>query len=266
MAINLDLIKSKLDGLQSTTTKNTKLWKPKPGKNTIRIVPYQFNKENPFVELLFHYNIGRKQYLSLETFGENDPIVEFAEKLKSTGDKNDWKLSKKLEPKLRTFVPIVVRGEEAEGVKFWGFGKQIYQELLSFIADPDYGDITDVSGGRDIIVDYQTPKEANNTFGKITIRIKPNPSPVTTEKAIAELIAKGQTDINTIYTKTTYDELKTALEGWLSPENQAELAKEDAARKGNSPQDAPAAPANAPVKAPASNAKEVDEAFDDLFN
>ena len=35
---------------------------------------------------------------------------------------------------------MVVRGEEKQGVKFWGFGKTVYQELLS-IMDPDYGDI-----------------------------------------------------------------------------------------------------------------------------
>ena len=35
-----------------------------------------------------------------------------------------------MEPKLRTFVPVVVRGEEGEGVRFWGFGKTVYQEIL----------------------------------------------------------------------------------------------------------------------------------------
>jgi len=45
---------------------------------------------------------------------------------------------------MRTFAPVIVRGEESQGVKFWGFGKTVYQELLSIIADPDYGDITEI--------------------------------------------------------------------------------------------------------------------------
>ena len=57
---------------------------------------------------------------------------------------------------MRTFVPVVVRGEETEGVKWWGFGKTVYQELLSIIADPDYGDISDSMTGRDIVVERQT--------------------------------------------------------------------------------------------------------------
>ena len=39
---------------------------------------------------------------------------------------------------MRTYVPVLVRGAEGEGVKLWGFGKQVYTELLGFITDPDY--------------------------------------------------------------------------------------------------------------------------------
>ena len=84
-----------------------------------------------------------KTHLSPVSFGRPDPINEFAGKLKSTGEKDEWIQGKRLEPKMRTFAPVLVRGKEQEGVKFWGFGKTVYQELLGFIADPDYGDISD---------------------------------------------------------------------------------------------------------------------------
>ena len=55
---------------------------------------------------------------------------------------------------MRTLQSVIVRGKESEGVKFWGFGKTVYQELLGVIADPDYGDITDFfTNGRDIGID-----------------------------------------------------------------------------------------------------------------
>ena len=60
------------------------------------------------------------------------------------------------EPKLRTFVPVIVRGEEGEGVRFWGFGKTVYQEILGYITDPDYGDITDPTSGRDLTIEYKS--------------------------------------------------------------------------------------------------------------
>ena len=97
--------------------------------------------------MYFHYDIAKRSMLSPITFGNADPVVEFAEKLKKTGDKDDWLMGRKIEPKMRTYVPVVVRGKESEGVKFWGFGKTIYTELLSIISDPDYGDITDLMNG-----------------------------------------------------------------------------------------------------------------------
>jgi hypothetical protein len=81
--------------------------------------------------------------------------------LKKTGDKDEWLMGRKIEPKMRTYVPVIVRGKESEGVKFWGFGKQIYTELLSIVSDPDYGDITDLMNGRDIDVEF-TPAEGAN--------------------------------------------------------------------------------------------------------
>ena len=41
------------------------------------VLPYKFNKDNPFIELYFHYDLGGKNYLSPISFGRPDPIEEF---------------------------------------------------------------------------------------------------------------------------------------------------------------------------------------------
>ena len=125
MALDLNAIKAKLNELQTSNKGggDTKLfWKPPVGKSQIRIVPYAFDKGNPFQELYFHYEIGKKTMISPSSFGRPDPILEFAEKLKKSGDKEDWKLGRKIEPKFRCYVPIIVRGAESEGVKYYAFG------------------------------------------------------------------------------------------------------------------------------------------------
>ena len=145
MALDLDAIKAKLQELQTSSGGNRNsdvFWKPPTGKSQIRIVPYAFDKSNPFQELYFHYDIGKKTMISPSSFGRPDPVLEFAEKLKSTGDKEDWKMGRKLEPKFRCYVPIIVRGQESEGVKFYAFGKKIYSELLGVITDPAYHQIS----------------------------------------------------------------------------------------------------------------------------
>jgi len=216
--MDINAIKSRLTQLQSQTSTADSFWKPDPGKTQIRIVPYKFNKDNPFCELYFHYGLGQnKTLLSPVSFGRPDPVNEFAMKLKSTGDKDEWLQGRKIEPKMRTYVPVIARGKEDEGVKFWGFGKTVYQELLGFIADPDYGDITDPMTGRDIVVERQTPAEAGNQYGKTTIRVKPMQTQITEDANLLEKILEDQKDINEIYTEPSYDNLKEALQNYLNP-------------------------------------------------
>jgi hypothetical protein len=217
MSLDLNAIKAKLNQLNKTDERKNNLFKPQPGKQRVRIVPYVHRKDNPFLEMYFHYDIAKRSMLSPVTFGNADPVVEFAEKLKKTGDKDDWVMGRKIEPKMRTYVPVIVRGKESEGVKFWGFGKTIYAELLSIISDPDYGDITDLMNGRDIDVEF-TPAEAQGQYPKTTIRVKPNTSAATEDKDIAKSIM-NQPKITDIFPEPTYDELETALQEWMNPEN-----------------------------------------------
>jgi len=257
--MDLNAIKSKLESLQNQSTTSENFWKPDPGKQVVRIVPYKHNKDNPFIELYFHYNLGNKTYLSPASHGRPDPVQEFADKLKSTGDKDEWIQGKRLEPKMRTFVPVVVRGRETEGVKFWGFGKTVYQELLSVIADPDYGDITDPVNGRDIMIERQTPAEAGNQYGKTTVRVKPNQTPITDNKEVLEGVFENQSNLTELYTEPSYDELKEALASYLNPTEE----DTDTTTTTNG-----VAATTTPTTNTGTTAKteDVEDAFDQLFN
>jgi len=256
MALNLDAIKAKLNQLNKTDDKKNNVWKPEAGKTRVRIVPYVHRKDNPFLELYFHYDISKKSMLSPITFGNADPIVEFADKLKKTGDKEDWLMGRKIEPKMRTYVPVIIRGKESEGVKFWGFGKTIYTELLSIISDADYGDITDLMNGRDIDVEF-TPAEGAGAYPKTAIRVKPNTQPATEDKEIAQKIM-NQPEITDLFPEPSYDELEKALAEWMNPENADSDVEES---------EPAAAPAGAPASKPAATKVDnVADAFNDLFN
>ena len=100
--MDINVIKSRLSQLQQSNNRTSALWKPSPGKTQARIVPYKFNKDNPFIELYFHYDMGEKNYLSPISFGRPDPIEEFATKLKTCGNKEEYKLGKKIVAKMRT--------------------------------------------------------------------------------------------------------------------------------------------------------------------
>ena len=250
--MDLNAIKKRLNQLQTTNTRTSNLWKPQPGKTQIRIVPYAFNKDNPFIELFFHYNLNNRSYLSPISFGRPDPIEEFAQKLRGSGSKEDYQLSRKLEAKMRTFAPVVVRGEEKQGVKFWGFGKTVYQELLSIIADPDYGDITDPVNGRDVVVEFISAEETGASFPKTNIRVKPNQTSISDDPAVLEVVKKQQ-DITEIYQELSYDDMTEILNEWLNPKEDVK----ESVTKTNS------VPTSELAKSKSSNTS---DAFDDLFN
>jgi len=195
---------------------------------------------------------NNRSYLSPISFGRPDPIEEFAQKLKASGNKEDYQLSKKLEAKMRTFAPVIVRGEESQGVKFWGFGKTVYQELLSIIADPDYGDITDPVNGRDVSVEFISAEESGASFPKTNIRVKPNQTPISDEPSVLELVKTSQKDITEIYQEQSYDDLTNVLNEWLNP-------SEDSSEE-DTEESAPAS------DLATSKVKDTSEAFDELFN
>lgn len=265
MAINLDAIKQKLNSLQNVTSKTNNLWKPEPGTSVVRIIPYQHNRENPFLELYFHYDFGGKSILSPSSFGRPDPIMEFAEKLKSTGNSDDWKAGRKLEPTMRCYVPIIIRGKESEGVKFWGFGKQVYQELLGFIADPDYGDITDPTGGRDITVEFKTKEQTGKDYPETSIRVKPNQTPITTDKGVLEKL-KNQPKVTEIFKEYSYEEMTKMLHNWLDPENNATESSEASAGSEKSKTAGKTTKSKVEDVATVANVDDVASAFDSLFN
>ena len=249
--MDINAIKKRLSQLKDTNTRTSNLWKPEPGTQQVRIVPYKFNKDNPFIELYFHYDIAKRSYLSPISFGRPDPIEEFATKLKQTGNKDDWRLGRKLDAKMRTFLPVVVRGKEGEGVKFWGFGKTVYQELLSIIADPDYGDITDAVSGRDVAVEFKTAEETGKNFPSTSIRVKPNQTPITEDASTMETIKDTQKNITEIYQEQSYDELTSALNEYLN--GSSEEGEESSESESNE-------------NTKTFDAKETSDAFDDLFN
>jgi len=252
--MDLNAIKNRLSQLQTTNNRTSNLWKPSPGSQVVRIVPYKFNADNPFIELYFHYDLGGKNYLSPISFGRPDPIEEFAQKLKSTGSKDDYRLGRKIEAKMRTFAPVMVRGEESQGVKFWGFGKTVYQELLSIIADPDYGDITDPVNGRDVAVEFKTAEETGKSFPSTSIRVKPNQTPITEDASVLESIKETQKNITEIYQERSYDELTQALNDYLNGDS----SSEEETKKEEVKETVPAGNSY--------DSKETSDAFDDLFN
>ena len=225
--MDVNLIKNRLQALQSTGQKKEKvdysltLWKPKSeGKYQIRIVPSVFDKQNPFKEVYLHYGLSKFPLYALTNWDEKDPIVEFAKQLRGTNDRTNWQLAKKLDPKMRVFAPVIVRGEEDKGVRLWEFGKEIYLQLLGLAEDEDYGDFTDVHEGFDFTVEAVMGDVGGRQGLKSSIRPKRKTSPLSEDAKQIENWLENQPNILELQEKfkKTFDELKMILQNFLDPE------------------------------------------------
>ena len=227
--MNLELLKQKLDGLQSKPTQNTQktdytkiFWRPTVGKQQIRIVPSVYNSANPFKELKFYYGITNKVMISPLNFGEKDPIHLFAQKLREEYNKENYVLAKKLDAKTRIFAPVVVRGEEDKGVRLWQFGKTVYEELLALAVDEEIGDYTDIAGGRDLTVETVGPESTGTPYNKSSVRVRLKTSPLSEDSNTVQTWLKEQPNPEELFKRYTFEEMKSALEKWLSPEDAAD--------------------------------------------
>jgi len=279
--MDIKAIKQKLNALQSAGQKKEKvdyskhLWKPKSeGKYQIRIVPSILDKSNPFQEVFVHYGFSKFPIYALTNWGEKDPIVEFAKQLRGTQDKENWSLAKKLDPKMRVFTPVVVRGEEEKGVRLWEFGKEIYMQLLGIAEDEDYGDFTDINEGRDFTVDVVTGDIGGRQGLKSSIRVKPKTSKLNDDAEYVKNCLTEQPSILELQRKMDFDALKEILQNWLAPE-EAEDDIDEEEETEDAPTEAPTEdPILAKAKEPKSNyslktpTKPISKAdkFDSLFD
>jgi hypothetical protein len=227
--MDISAIKQRLNSLQSNSNTGKKekidytkvLWKPKEeGKYQIRFVPSKLNSKNPFQEIFVHYGFAKFPIFALNNWGEKDPIIEFASQLRKTSDKENWSLAKKLDPKMRIYAPVIVRGEEEKGVRLWEFGKEIYMQLLGIADDEDYGDYTNIHEGRDFTVEAIKGDIGGRIGLKCSIRIKPKTTPLTSDASLVQTFLNEQPNILEIQRKMSFDDIKTILQNWLSPETE----------------------------------------------
>ena len=247
--MDLSMLKQKLDSLQQKqspsqkTDYSTIFWRPTVGKQQIRIVPSAFNSKNPFTELKFYYGITNKVMISPQNWNEKDPIALFAQKLREGEyNKENYVLAKKLDAKTRIFAPVLVRGEEDKGVRLWQFGKLVYEELLALAVDEEIGDYTDVASGRDLTVETVGPESTGTPYNKSSVRVRLKTSKLSEDSSTVQTWLKEQPNPEELFKRYTFEEMKSALEKWLSPEDsfeEGDIVSEPANDFDNDPKDLP---------------------------
>jgi len=212
MALDMKKMKAKYTALQNRGRGNGKShwFRPQDGEQVIRIVPTADG--DPFKEFWLHYGVGRNPaFLSLKrNYGQDDPLDNFVRALYKEGDEDSIKMAKSLSAKQRFFSPVLVRGEEEKGVRIWGYGKQVYEQLLNLVLNPEYGDITDVDAGTDLTLQYGKPAGAQFPQTNLTPRRKS--SKLTKSADTTAELLDTIPDIEGAFDKKSFDQIQTILD------------------------------------------------------
>ena len=277
MAIDLEAIKrrvAELSGVKKTSS--VQMWKPQIGEYKIRCLPWKNVPEGqPFAERWFYYIGENAGLLAPNQFGKPDPINDLIRKLYSSGKPDDRVLAKKLQPKMRCYAPVIVRGEEDKGVQVWSFGKIVYQRMLGFFLDEEVGDILDPNNGFDLKVSIT--KQPGKQFNDTTVDPARRPSKLHEDAKQSATWLENIPNIDDMYRLKSTQEIEAVLNNWLNGGAAEEVSTTETTR-GPAPADAlddlvAEVKANPPAKKPKKTGDEdstkkqsLDDAFADLMS
>jgi len=137
-------------------------WKPKDGRNIIRILPIggvlptDWTTPYPFVLSGVHPNVGLSLrdtiYCARLTHNKACPICQFVWKLWNGKDENDIKLAKRIKAYNRVIANIIDLSDVDKGVQKFAFGKTLARKIMSYIEDPEFQPLLDAEKGHNFIV------------------------------------------------------------------------------------------------------------------
>lgn len=228
MALDFEKMKAKRDALENRGDGKSAFWRPEDGEQTIRILPP--SDGDPFKEYWFHYNLGKNPgFLSpKKNFGESDPLDDFVRQLYKDGSEESVKMAKNLSARQRFFSPVIVRGEEDKGPRLWGFGKMAYKELLNLVLNPDYGDITDVAEGTDLVINYGKPPGAQ--FPQTAITPRRRPSALSESEDQVRNWLDAIPDFDEVFERKTPEQVQGMLDEFLLDSSDAEETSTETSR------------------------------------
>ena len=98
----------------------------------------------------------------------------------------------------------------------WAYGKTAYETLLSYVLDPDYGDITHAETGTDIVLNYHIPGTPGS-FPKTSLKPRRRPSILCDDEvADCDELINSIPEIETLFQRHSTQDVQALLDEYLS--------------------------------------------------
>jgi len=215
------ILNKKSGGSNQSETKARVLFYSSETPATVRIVP---DFDNPFLlkeESLYFYNStqlktqngkyeNNLRLLSPRSYSGDDGIKVVLDgilNLENVSSEIKTEISKKLRETTYFYLPIIVRGQESEGVKLWRLTPTAFDDLsLNLLKNDEF--IYDPRNGCDIQTWTAMESGSNGrTWPKTHFRIL-DQSPITTSKELVEVMRNQIPTALDQYSKTPFNKQK----------------------------------------------------------
>lgn len=200
-------------------------YRPPVGESLIRLLPAREDASGrAIVKGGTHWVGGRSVACPVACrLGESCFLCDRADELFRSGDAADRAEARELSVRIRFYANVYNPRDPSMGIKVWEFGRQVYDQLMRYMADPDYGDVTDLDTGYDFVVERVGERLKTRHF----IRARKSPSPVIQE--IRDLLDQNPDALHNLrglWPAVSNDEMRELYEG-ISDEEIEPVAEDD---------------------------------------
>ena len=202
---SVDKAAERLKGIRSG---NTQFWTPKEGANTIRILPpWRPDGDEFWEEAGSHWSVGpgnKMFYCPNKTNGASCYLCEVVEDLLTSEYEEDLDKASRMKARTSILYNIVDLKEPEVGVQVYRSGVKVFEQLLQYASDSEWGDFTDPDEGFDVVI----RRTGEGISTQYSVALKRSPSPIQDPNWLDQL-----KDLHSLVQFATEAEMKAALEG-----------------------------------------------------
>jgi hypothetical protein len=129
---------------------------------------------------------------------------------KAGTDKAKKKKISEFAAKKSIYYNVIVRGEEEKGVQIMRSGSRLFENILSYLYDEDYDDVTDIDNGMDATIE-RSGQGIDTTY---TVKFGPKQTPLHEKPEVAQKFINGMFDLDTIMQYKDTLELEEAVKNF----------------------------------------------------
>ncbi len=254
-------------------------WSPED-EHDIRAIPFGKNPLNDSIlEMMFHYQLGEARSLLCPespdlvldekgvhkcapgiTFEKKCMVNKYSDELWSKFDADtkelksreqkdaDYQVHKKIRPQTRFALPVVERGKESEGVKWWSISKTVLEQIIKICdtgplkracgisktdSESGYAVIVDVEQAFDLHISVKKAKNEDNKgndkdYNETVVSVTADePTPLGKDKKETAAILASIKPFTDAHPLKTSEDIEKILEAFMKSEFTSESSKEE---------------------------------------